>query len=512
MFEWFKKDKDKDKDDIKYEEYLSDEYSSDDWSSDSSSDSEIKNIPPVQISRQKFLRDILTTVPRYNTEEYLSDEYSSDDWSSDSSSDSEIIKIKNIPPVQISRQKFLRDILTTVPRYNNEDDFEAKCKFDENAESNLLTSPYQFTDTPYNSPVHYDLLDNNSDSSSEEYFQIPLEKSNIKWYKWYNKNYSDKELNKSDNESSEVYVKNPIYKNKESVNNDSSMPSLIDSSEDSNNFSSMPSLIDISNEDSKDISLIDSSEDSMPSLIDSSNEDSKDMHSLIDSSNEDSNDISLIDSSNEDSNDISLIYSSEDYLSMHDEGYLELYIGPMFSGKSSCILLKITQMADMGFNVLYINHIDDVRISESSDNIVSTHNSQYKSLSPLINTIKTSSLHNINVRDYQYIAVDEGQFFNDLYESVIIWITELGKNVMIASLDGDVYRRKFGQILDLIPYADKVKKLTAYCDICRENCGIIKIAPFTGRICDSNEAKIIGGRDMYIAMCRECHDIYLSVN
>ncbi len=457
MFEWFKKDKDKgkDKDDIKYEEYLS-------------------------------------------------DEYSSDDWSSDSSSDSEIIKIKNIPPVQISRQKFLRDILTTVPRYNNEDDLQAKCKFDETAESNLLTSPYQFTYTPYNSPVHYDLLDNNSDSSSEEYFQIPLEKSNIKWYKWYNKNYSDKELYKSDNESSEVYVKNPIYKNKESVNND---------------YSSMPSLIDSSNEDSKDISLIDDSND-MHSLIDDSNdmhslidssEDSKDMHSLIDSS-EDSKDISLIDSSNEDSNDISLIYSSEDYLSMHDEGYLELYIGPMFSGKSSCILLKITQMADMGFNVLYINHIDDVRISESSDNIVSTHNSQYKSLSPLINTIKTASLHNINVRDYQYIAVDEGQFFNDLYESVIIWITELGKNVMIASLDGDVYRRKFGQILDLIPYADKVKKLTAYCDICRENCGIIKIAPFTGRICDSNEAKIIGGRDMYIAMCRECHDIYLSVN
>ena len=191
-------------------------------------------------------------------------------------------------------------------------------------------------------------------------------------------------------------------------------------------------------------------------------------------------------------------------------GSLELIVGPMFCGKTTKAILTITKMADLGYDVLYINHEDDVRETEAQHGNVSTHNSNFKTLSNKINTIKASELRDIDVRDYEYICIDEGQFYPDLYESVITWVTGYGKNVIVASLDGDAYRRKFGQVLDLIPNADKITKLTAYCDLCRENVKRLRVAPFTGRLCDKKGSKVVGGKNIYRAMCRECHDNHLS--
>jgi len=192
------------------------------------------------------------------------------------------------------------------------------------------------------------------------------------------------------------------------------------------------------------------------------------------------------------------------------EGTLELILGPMYSGKSTAALLKLAQMADIGFDVLYINHADDVRTTEAQDGVVSTHNSQYTSLSKKINSMKISELKGIDVRNYQYIGVDEGQFFPDLYENVLKWVSVYGKNVIVSSLDGDAYRRKFGQVLDLVPNADSVTKLKAFCDICRESEKKIKPAPFTARLTGGTDAKVVGGRNLYLAMCRECHNKHLT--
>ena len=207
--------------------------------------------------------------------------------------------------------------------------------------------------------------------------------------------------------------------------------------------------------------------------------------------------------------------SESDYSENYDwnrqtEGSLELYIGPMFSGKSTAIIFKLARMADIGFDTLYINHADDNRETEAQDNAVSTHNSQYSKLSKKINSMKVSELSNINVRDYEYIAIDEGQFFPDLYKCVITWVTAYGKNVLVASLDGDAFRRKFGQVLDLVPQADKVKKLTAICNVCLTNEKKARPAPFTARFSKGTDAKVVGGTDKYKAVCRSCHDRHLD--
>jgi len=82
---------------------------------------------------------------------------------------------------------------------------------------------------------------------------------------------------------------------------------------------------------------------------------------------------------------------------------------------------------------------------------------------------------------------------------------------MVASLDGDCYRRRFGHVLDLIPHANEVHKLTAYCDICRDRHGKLTPAPFTARMTSDTTAELVGGTDIYKAMCRACHDFHVDI-
>jgi thymidine kinase len=73
-----------------------------------------------------------------------------------------------------------------------------------------------------------------------------------------------------------------------------------------------------------------------------------------------------------------------------------------------------------------------------------------------------------------------------------------GKIVIISALDGTFQRKNFGSILDLIPLAEKVKKLAAICKICGFN------ASFTFRTVLNDQIELIGGDSMYIPLCREC--------
>src|SRR5437763_7098847 len=198
---------------------------------------------------------------------------------------------------------------------------------------------------------------------------------------------------------------------------------------------------------------------------------------------------------------------------MH-RGTLYIRIGPMFSGKTSWLNSELTQLADKKFRVLKIIHADDDRQDvEINDNSGSTHNSSYKSLSSKISVIRTSELTHIDIDNFHVIGVDESQFFSDLLSVVEDWVERKGKHVRVAGLDGDAFKRKFGQTLDLIPMSDEVVKLSASCQIClreleaKEFHGNILsiVGPFTRRLGLSLEQKVIGGKDEYIPVCRFHH-------
>lgn len=58
-------------------------------------------------------------------------------------------------------------------------------------------------------------------------------------------------------------------------------------------------------------------------------------------------------------------------------------------------------------------------------------------------------------------------------------------------------RRSFGSVVDIIPLADSVTKLTARCEVCG------KRAYFTLRKTMDTRIELVGGADVYMPVCRE---------
>jgi thymidine kinase len=192
-------------------------------------------------------------------------------------------------------------------------------------------------------------------------------------------------------------------------------------------------------------------------------------------------------------------------------GTLQLIIGPMFSGKTTMLIHQLTKYADMGWRVLYINHSDDNRETEIKKGDVTTHNSSFSGLSSKIVSMKTDCLSTIDVSDFDWIGVDESQFFSDL-KTVLIWINKKQKNVICSGLDGDSNRDPIGSILTLVPQCNIVNKINSGCKLCKTVLDPPRFteAPFTAHNGIQTSQKEVGGEDLYSPMCRYHHNIHIN--
>jgi thymidine kinase len=178
-----------------------------------------------------------------------------------------------------------------------------------------------------------------------------------------------------------------------------------------------------------------------------------------------------------------------------ETAYLEIILGPMFSGKTSKLLQIHKQCIICNIPVLTINHKNDnERNVEKSDYLKSHDNLQ-------IPCVSTDTLSKVYTNAYQVILINEGQFFHDILPFVKTQLA-LKKQIYIAGLDGDFQCNIFGDLLSLIPLCDKVEKLSSLCGICKNgNPGI-----FSKRISRETDQTVIGGSDKYIPVCRICHE------
>lgn len=171
-----------------------------------------------------------------------------------------------------------------------------------------------------------------------------------------------------------------------------------------------------------------------------------------------------------------------------------IYLGPMFSGKSSELIRQFTRYSAIGKHVLMVNHIIDTR----TEDFIETHDQNRE------RAVKTSRLCKLiedeTVNKYDVICVDEGQFFDDLRD-FILKLENTDKIMYIAGLDGDSERNPFGQMLDCIPLCDTVVKLRALDMI---DCDGNTKAPFTKRYKKTINAQIqVGAKECYKAVSRE---------
>jgi thymidine kinase len=179
---------------------------------------------------------------------------------------------------------------------------------------------------------------------------------------------------------------------------------------------------------------------------------------------------------------------------MTKHGYLELIIGPMYAGKSTELIRRINRFKCLNKKIIVINHIFNNRYGSTG---LTTHNKEV--IEQCIILEKLSDLDEAILNDTDVIIIEELQFFSDGFDSVINMCEVKEKIVIAAGLDGDFNRNVFGDVLRLIPYSDKVKKLSALC----KKCGDGTLAHFSKKIINDTNKTLIGSTGIYEAVCRK---------
>jgi len=178
-------------------------------------------------------------------------------------------------------------------------------------------------------------------------------------------------------------------------------------------------------------------------------------------------------------------------------GEITVIIGCMFAGKSSELIRQIRRYRSIGLNALVIKHQIDDRYNASC---ITSHNQEK------IESINTDQLdliwskYKLEYDKADLIVIEEAQFFTNIYDFVLTTAEKYGKDVIVAGLDGNFKREPFlnGDFLKLIPVAENVYKLHAFCQICHQK------ASFTKSIMEGVEDEVVvGGKECYIPVCRK---------
>eukprot|EP00734_Pompholyxophrys_sp_LG126_P000096 Pompholyxophrys_sp_v1_NODE_5_length_12280_cov_3.373988.p10 type:complete len:189 gc:universal NODE_5_length_12280_cov_3.373988:1475-909(-) len=174
------------------------------------------------------------------------------------------------------------------------------------------------------------------------------------------------------------------------------------------------------------------------------------------------------------------------------KGLIHLILGPMYSGKSSELIRRYRRYSIAGKKCLLVKHSHDIRYDKK---MLCTHDS-YK-----LDAHSCTKLSDLLVDplDYDVVCIDEIQFYPDSIE-FCEKMAESGLIVEASGLSGNFLREPFPNMSSLISKADHIEFLTSVCMTCKE-----EGAAFTKRLSDETAEVVIGGKDKYVAVCRECY-------
>lgn len=184
-------------------------------------------------------------------------------------------------------------------------------------------------------------------------------------------------------------------------------------------------------------------------------------------------------------------------------GILEVITGCMFAGKTEELIRRINVFKFAKKEVVVFKPKIDNRYSENL--IVSHAGSSVKSVLVQKSTeiLEFMKQH----PEYEIIAIDEVQFFDEDIVLVINNLADAGKRVMVAGLDMNFRGEPFGVMPILMTQAEFVTKLTAVCTQCGSP------GTRTQRLVNGKPAKyddpliLVGASESYEARCRHCHHI-----
>ncbi|WBW98475.1 thymidine kinase [Oceanirhabdus sp. W0125-5] len=182
-------------------------------------------------------------------------------------------------------------------------------------------------------------------------------------------------------------------------------------------------------------------------------------------------------------------------------GWIEVVIGPMYSGKSEELIRRVRRAKIAKMKVQVFKPSVDDRYSK--DDVVSHCGEKVEAM-----PVKDSSevMGKLD-HDTKVVAIDEVQFFDINILDVIEELAAKGLRVICAGLDMDFKGEPFGPIPRLLAVAEKVDKISAICVVCGNN------ATRTQRLINGKPARysdpvvLVGAQESYEARCRNCHII-----
>ncbi|WP_146552972.1 thymidine kinase [Rummeliibacillus sp. SL167] len=184
---------------------------------------------------------------------------------------------------------------------------------------------------------------------------------------------------------------------------------------------------------------------------------------------------------------------------MTQNGWIEVICGSMFSGKSEELIRRVRRAQFAKQKIAVFKPKIDNRYSEEA---VVSHNGATIIAHPIE---KSGETWNYITDDFDVIAIDEAQFFDEDIIDTAQSLANHGYRVILAGLDQDFKGIPFGPMPKLMAIAEQVTKLQAVCSVCGAP------ASRTQRLINGQPANaddpviLVGAAEAYEPRCRHHH-------
>jgi thymidine kinase len=174
-------------------------------------------------------------------------------------------------------------------------------------------------------------------------------------------------------------------------------------------------------------------------------------------------------------------------------GTIEVITGSMFSGKTEELIRRLRRAQFAGLKVEIFKPSLDKRYSE--DRVVS-HDDKSIVSTPVDNASSILLL----AGEVDVVGIDEAQFFDSSIVEVCNKLADNGVRILIAGLDMDFMGNPFGPMPALLSIAEYITKVHAIC----MRCG--SLAQYSFRKSEEEQVVVLGEKDKYEPLCRECYN------
>ena len=176
-----------------------------------------------------------------------------------------------------------------------------------------------------------------------------------------------------------------------------------------------------------------------------------------------------------------------------NRGSIEVITGSMFSGKTEELIRRLRRAQFAGLKVEIFKPSLDKRYSETR---VVSHDEKSITSTPVDN----ASAILLYAGDVNVIGIDEAQFFDNSIVDVCNMLADKGIRIVVAGLDMDFMGKPFGPMPALLSIAEYVTKVHAIC----MRCG--NLAQYSYRKSEEEQVVVLGEKDKYEPLCRDCYN------